>query len=107
MIKTRYRILIMLAIMLMVCFLMVGYAALTDRMSITGSANVEGKPFQGVYIKEVELIGTSNAVNTENEYVLPTNHKTTSDASRSAGTTTTRFTETADRVLRENAPKAY
>lgn len=73
-------------------FMVIGYAALSDRMTITGTANAEGKPFKGVYIKSVELVSTYNATNSENEYVLPTNHKTTSDASRSAGTVTYKIT---------------
>ncbi len=92
MIKKRHYFLGLVAILLITCFLMVGYATLTDTLTITGTANAEGKPFKGVYIKEVELVSSSNVSNTENEYVLPTNHKTTSDATRSGGTVTYKIT---------------
>ena len=68
-----------------VSFIGIGYAALTDNLSVTGQAHVEGKPFKGVYIKSVEIANYSNASCSENEYVLPTNHKTTVDASSSGG----------------------
>ena len=72
--------------------MVIGYAELTDNLSIIGVVNAQGKPFEGVYIRSVELVGTSNATSTENEFVLPTNHKSTADASRSSGSVTYKIT---------------
>lgn len=72
----------------MTCFIGIGYAELTDHMSISGEAFVEGKPYKGVYIKSAEPIGTSNAVSVECDYILPTNHASTVDAARSGGSVT-------------------
>ena len=76
----------------MTYFITVGYAALTDHLSITGTAEVEGKPYQGVYIKSVHMISATNAIYSENDFILPTNHVTTVDASHSGGYVTYEIT---------------
>lgn len=76
----------------MTYFITVGYAALTDHLSITGTAEVEGKPYQGVYIKSVHMISATNAIDSENDFILPTNHVTTVDASHSGGYVTYEIT---------------
>ena len=86
--KIAVRVLLLFSVLM----LAIGYAAITDTLSITGTANAEGKPYEGVYIKSVELVGASNVTGSLNEYVLPTNHKTTADASRSGGTITYKIT---------------
>ena len=90
--KKAHRILLAAAILVMTYVLTVGYAALSDTLSITGSATAEGKPFKGVYIKSVELASSSYASSTLNDFVLPTNHKSAADASRSGGYVVYRIT---------------
>ena len=90
--KTFRGILLSVTVVLMVCFMVFGYAALTDNLSITGSAEAEGKPFKGVYIKEVTLMNATNVTNTENEFVLPTNHSTTVHVGLTNGTVTYKIT---------------
>ena len=90
--KTSHGVLLSVTTVLMVCFMVIGYAALTDNLSITGSAEVEGKPFKGVYIKEVILMNATNVTSTENEFILPTNHSTTVRVGRTNGTVTYKIT---------------
>ena len=49
--KRIYGILMSVAVVFMAFFISFGYAALTDNLSLTGTVNVEGKPYKGVYIK--------------------------------------------------------
>lgn len=90
--KRAYSIILAVALLCMTGFIAIGYAALTDNLSLTGQANVEGKPFKGVYIKSVELVSATNVINSENDFILPTNHVTTADASRSGGSVTYKIT---------------
>ena len=90
--KRSYGILLTAALLLMTTFLGLGYATLTDSLTIIGSAHAEGKPYKGVYIKSVEVIGTQSAANTECDYVLPTNHVSTVDATTSGGSVTYKIT---------------
>lgn len=73
-------------------FICIGYAALTDTLTISGTANAEGKPYSGVYIKAVEVVRTSQAGYYENSYVLPTNHVTGVDSVASGGSVTYKIT---------------
>ena len=85
--------LIMTAVLLcMTVFMAIGYAALSDNLSVTGTVEVEGKPYKGVYITKVEFVGSSYASCSENTFELPTNHITTADASRGGGSVTYRIT---------------
>ncbi|MBR5817471.1 MAG: hypothetical protein IKY62_02380, partial [Clostridia bacterium] len=51
----------------------IGYAALTDNLAVTGTAEVEGKPFEGVYIYESAFYSTTNVQNISLEHYMPTN----------------------------------
>ncbi len=90
--KRAHRAILIVTVFVMTCFITVGYATLTDHLSITGSANVEGKPYKGVYIKQVMLMSATNVTTSVNDFILPTNHKTTADASRSGGTVVYKIT---------------
>ena len=90
--KKAHRIILTVAVCLMTYLMTVGYAALTDTLTINGTAEVQGKPFKGVYIKQVRLSSATNVSVSENDFVLPTNHKTTADASRSNATVTYEIT---------------
>ena len=90
--KRSYGILATAALLLMTTLLGIGYAALADNLTIIGSAHAEGKPYRGVYIKSVEVVSTKNAANTECDYLLPTNHVSTVDATASGGSVTYKVT---------------
>ena len=87
-----YKILMASAVLLMFCFSAVGYAVLTENLSVSGGVSVQGKPYRGVYITSVEPAGSSNASTVAQEYILPTNHKVTADASRTNGSVTYKVT---------------
>lgn len=90
--KRIHGILVSVAVVFMAFFISFGYAALTDNLTLSGTVNVEGKPYKGVYIKSVEVVGTSNASSKECGFVLPTNLTNTVDASRSGGSVTYKVT---------------
>jgi len=90
--KRIHGILVSVAVVFMAFFIFFGYAALTDNLTLSGIVNVEGKPYKGVYIKSVELAGTSNAANKGHDFVLPTNVTNTVDAERTGGTVTYKVT---------------
>jgi len=90
--KASYGVLLSVTVVLMVCFIVFGYAALTDNLYITGRVEVEVKPFKGVYIKEVALMSATNVTSTENEFILPTNHSITVNVGRTNGTATYKIT---------------
>ena len=90
--RRLYSGLLSLCILAMTCFIAFGYAALTDNLSLSGTAAAQGKPFRGVYIKSVELVSSSGVSVIENSFVHPTNHKVSADASRSGGEATYKIT---------------
>ena len=90
--KKRYTILATVVLLCMTCFLAVGYAALSDNLSLSGDIQSEGKPYRGVYITEVSIESTSNASSLQNTFQLPTNHITTVDATGSGGSITYKIT---------------
>ena len=90
--KKIHGILLYVTIFLMASFMTFGYSALADNLLITGSANAEGKPFKGVYIKEVTLMNATNVTGSKNEYILPTNHSISVRVGRTNGTVTYRIT---------------
>ena len=92
MVKLSYKLLVTSVVLLMVFVTAIGYAQLADDMSIAGEVSVEGKPYRGVYIKSVEVVSTSNATSKNCDYILPTNHETTVDASKSGGSVTYKVT---------------
>ena len=90
--KRGFCILLAVAMVCMTGFIAFGYAALTDTLTLTGTANVKPKPYKGVYITNVEVVSTQNASYANNSYELPTNHITTGDATRSGGSVTYKIT---------------
>ena len=86
------KILLISLLVLATVFASVGYARIATNLSIGGEVSVDGKPYKGVYIKNVEVVSTSNASCTECDYILPTNHKTTVDASKTNGSVTYKIT---------------
>ena len=87
-----HRILLSAAVLLMSCFLVVGYARLSGVLDISGEANVEAKPYRGVYITSVEPAGVVNAGDRGYEYILPTNLSSTAISNRSGGNVTYKVT---------------
>lgn len=69
----------------MTCCLVIGYAALSDDMKITGNLYAEGQPPRGVYITAVEVYSTSAADSIECDFSLPTNHTASVDARSTGG----------------------
>lgn len=92
MIKKIYQILMAVSVLLMTCFIVMGYAKIADNLLVTGDADVPVTPFKGVYIKSVEIISFANTVTSHNEYILPTNHESTTDAGRRDGFVTYKIT---------------
>ena len=92
MIRRIHGVILASAILLMTAFMCFGYAAISDTLSVSGTADVDGKPFKGVYIKSVSVVQATNIVSTSDEYVLPTNHKTAVEVRRSGGTITYKIT---------------
>lgn len=90
--KRFHGVLLSFSAILMACFIAVGYAALTDNLTVTGNISVMGKPFKGVYIKSVEVMNTSSATSLDCDFILPTNHKATVDALQSGGSVTYKIT---------------
>ena len=66
------RRLLSIAFSFMFLFISVGYAALADTMTVTGTASWV---FEGVYISSIELVsdGTSGVTSSEQNRVFPTN----------------------------------
>ena len=79
---------ILMCLLILTCFISIGYASLTTRLWITGGAHVEPKPYEGVYIKSVDVIGISSVNGVKANYVLPTNLLMTSDATKSGASIT-------------------
>ena len=81
-----------IAVVFMIISLCIGYAALSTTLQIVGTASAEGKPYEGVYIKHVEVYSQSNVTSTVNDYIHPTNHSVTVTPNRSGGTITYKIT---------------
>ena len=92
MVKRLHGVVLALVLVLMTVFLGVGYASLTDNLNVTGTADVEGKPYKGVYIKHVALMSATNIHSNDNSYILPTNHSTDVNVLRTGGSVTYRIT---------------
>lgn len=92
-VKSWVKILFCILLSLMLAFVSVGYAAMTDRLSITGAATYA--PLEGIYITNVEYVTASNASTSSYSYL---EHTTTADATmrrtRSTGTVTYKITVT-------------
>ena len=76
----------------MVLLIGVGYAKLTDTLSLSGEVNVEGKPFKGIYISDVVLVSSSGISDNTYSYIKPTNLQTTVTATNSKATVTYKVT---------------
>ena len=92
MIKRFHAGILVLSILIMTVFMSLGYAALTDDLSILGNAHAKPKPHKGVIITNVELMRSSGITSRENEYILPTNHETSVNVDRSNGFITYKIT---------------
>ncbi len=59
----RTNVILCIALSFMFLFSTFGYASLTDRLGISGSANVEySKPFEGVYISDIQFVSASTSI---------------------------------------------
>ena len=91
-VKKKHIAFLSIALLCMTCFIVIGYAALADNLLVDGSAEVEGKPFRGVYIKNVTLVSATNITSNKDEYILPTNHDTVVNVNRTGGSVTYKIT---------------
>ena len=87
-----HRVLVSFSLVLVICFTLFGYAALTDSFDMFGTAEAKGKPFKGVYISAVSVDSSSGVTSLDLNYVHPTNLSTTVDPSRSGGQITYKVT---------------
>ena len=72
--------------------LMICYASLTDNLFIYGEGNVEGKPFVGIYIYDVEVQSANGASSVSHEHFKPTNLNAVAKAEKSGGSITYKIT---------------
>ena len=87
-VKRKHVISLAVLTVFMSFFIVFGYAELADNLRIGGTANLEGSPPKGVYIKHVELLNMSGAESRNFDYILPTNFKNTAYAIRNPGSVT-------------------
>ena len=80
------------AICVMAVCITAGYAALSDKLGISGNLGAEAQPPTGVYIKSVEVYNTSAADSIECGYTYPTNHKVSVDSRVTNGSVTYKIT---------------
>lgn len=92
MVKRFHAFILVFAIMLMSVFICLGYATLTDNLTIIGNAHAKPKPYKGVIITNVELVRSSGTTSRENDYILPTNHETSVNVNRANGFITYKIT---------------
>ena len=90
--KKIHGVILTILIVLTTVFICLGYAAISDNLLLSGSAEVEGKPYRGVYIKAVSLVSATNITSNKDEYILPTNHDTEVKVNRSGGSITYKIT---------------
>ncbi len=84
---------IALVLLFALTFLMaIGYAVLTDNLFIEGNADIKGKPFEGVYISNVELHSANGVENVSFSFYKPTNLSITTRATRTNGSITYKVT---------------
>ena len=88
----RTRVLAWVALSFSLCCLLIGYAVVADNLTVTGSASVSAKPFEGVYITDVTPVANRNATNVEVDYLKPTNLSSTVRATASGGSVTYKVT---------------
>ena len=95
------KLLIFLSTFVMTIFLSIGFANFTDDLNLKGDANVKGKPYQGVYIKSIEVVEEKNASVVSGSFILPTN------VSSIVNTTTTNSSVTYKVTVHNNTNVAY
>ena len=91
----------LIVLTLMTGSLALGYAAVTDTLTITGQASFESKPYEGVYIMDVSVVSESGAEAVVTDYLLPTNLLTTVRAEGTGGKVTYKVT------VHNNTPVTY
>ena len=74
------------------CCLCIGYAALSDTLVILGNINLTPRPFEGVYIYDVELVSVSKANSISYDYTHPTVFSNLVSVSSQSATVTYRVT---------------
>ncbi len=84
--KTWAKALLGIAFSFLFCFMCIGYATLSDTLSIAGSANA--KPREGLYIFSAEVVSANNATSNEMSYFDPTNLMCDFTRTRNTGTIT-------------------
>ena len=76
--KKSYHIFASGILLFMICVIVIGYASLTDQLSLHGNVSTEIQVRSGIYITKVEVFSTSsNGITVEHEDIFPTNLKTT------------------------------
>ncbi len=86
------KILTWLGLSFMSISLLIGYASVVERLSISGSAAYKEKPFEGVYITEVSFVSSSGATNVSASYLKPTNFNSVVRVSSSSSSITYKIT---------------
>ena len=72
--------------------LVIGYAAVCENLSITGSASYENEQFEGVYISDASILSQTSVSNVSFEYKTPTNFQVTVGSATSGGKVTFKIT---------------
>lgn len=78
-------------LLLSVC-LLIGYAVLSDNLFLYGEADIQGKPFEGVYISDVSIYSTNGVQNVSFDYIKPTNFSAVDRPTKSGGSITYKIT---------------
>jgi len=81
------RIISAIAFFMAFAFIAVGYAAISDELSISGTASLVGKPSPGIYIREVAVETDSSGMNVSVSYTSPTSVEATVNARSSRSIT--------------------
>lgn len=70
---TRRNLVLMSALLsFMLLFSAIGFASLTNTLNIDGSAVIEGKPFEGIYISDISVHSISGVTVSEFDKIHPT-----------------------------------
>lgn len=85
------RIISAIAFFMAFAFMAVGYAAISDELSISGTASLEGRPSPGIYIRNVAVETDAGGINVSVSYTSPTSVEATVNA-RGSGSITYKIT---------------
>ncbi len=77
---------------LMLCSLLIGYAAVADTLIVSGTVSYQEKPYEGIYISEVEIHTQTDVDTVDFEIVKPTTLKSTVVTSGNNPTVTFKIT---------------